>query len=75
MPNFKYIGKAPARPDGTLMYRVRQVGFQVEFPREDPFEILDDGTPQRAFVLKCIRGQVEYDWETREQIKSYEEIV
>lgn len=75
MANFKYIGKAPARPDGSLMYRVRQVGFQVVFQRDDPFEILDDGSPQRAFVLKCIRGQREYDWDTRGQIKAYEEIL
>jgi len=75
MAIFKYIGNAPALPNGNLKYRVRQVGFEVEFLRDSPFEIIDDGSPQRAFVLKCIRGQMEYDWDTRGQIKSYEEIV
>jgi len=75
MPNFRYIGKAPALPNGNLRYRVRQVNFEVEFPRDSSFEILDDGTPQKAFVLKCIRGQHEYDWDTKGQIKAYEELV
>jgi hypothetical protein len=72
MPTFRYIGKAPALPNGNLKFRVRQVGFEIEFPRDDPFEIPD--TPENAFVLKCIRGQMEYDWDTKGQIKAYEEI-
>jgi hypothetical protein len=75
MPTFRYIGNAPALPNGNLKYRVKQVGFEIEFPRDDPFEIPDDGTPQRAFVLKCIRGAMEYDWDTHGQIPQYEEIV
>ena len=72
---FRYIGKAPAMPNGNLIFRVPQVKFEVEFPRDDPFDIVDDGTPQRQFVLKCIRGAREYDWDTGGQIKQYEEIV
>lgn len=75
MPQFRYIGNAPALPNGNLKFRVRQVGFEIEHPRDTPFEIPDDGTPQRAFVLKCIRGHREYDWDTHGQIKAYEEIV
>jgi hypothetical protein len=55
------------------MYRVKQAGFSVTFQRDDPFEIAD--TPENAFVLKCIRGAMEYDWDTGGQIKQYEEIV
>jgi hypothetical protein len=75
MPMFRYIGKAPARPDGTMMFRVKAARFEIVFPRDAPFEIPDDGTPARAFVLKCIRGHHEYDWDTKGQIKAYEEIV
>lgn len=75
MPQFTYIGKAPALPNGNMKYRVRQVGFEIEFPRDAPFDIPEDGTPQRALVLKYIRGQMEYDWDTHGQIKAYEETV
>lgn len=71
---FRYIGKAPALPNGNLIFRVPQVKFQIEFPRDEPFQIVDDGTPQRKFVLKCIRGAREYEWDTGGQIKQYEEI-
>jgi len=71
MAQFRYIGKAPPMTDGKYRYRVRQVGFEVEFEPDEIFTIPDNQT----FVLKCIRGMMEYDWSTRGQIKAYEEIV
>jgi len=71
MAQFRYIGKAPPMANGKYRYRVKQANFQVEFDPDEIFEIPDSET----FVLKCIRGQMEYDWSDRGQIKAYEEIV
>lgn len=70
MAQFKYIGKAPPMVNGKYRFRVRQVNFQVEFEPNEVFTIPDSET----FVLKCIRGMMEYDWDTRGQIQAYEEI-
>ena len=71
MAQFRYIGKAPPMANGKYKYRVRSAGFEVEFDDGATFEIPDTET----WVLKCIRGQMEYDLDTGGQIKSYEEIV
>ncbi len=71
MAQFKYIGKAPPMASGKYKYRVRQVAFEIEFDPEEVFTIPDT----EPLVLKFIRGQMEYDWDTQAQIKAYEEIV
>jgi hypothetical protein len=71
MPQFRYIGNAPPMASGKYKYRVRQAGFEIEFSPGETFTIPET----EPFVLKCIRGQMEYDWDTRGQIQAYEEIV
>jgi len=71
MAQFKYIGKAPPMASGKYKYRVRAVNFEIEFAPDEVFTIPDTET----WVLKCIRGHREYDWDTKAQIPSYEEII
>ena len=71
MPQFRYIGNAPPMANGKYKYRVRSVGFEIEFSPGEIFEVPDS----EAWAVKCLRGQMEYDWDTKGQIKSYEEIV
>jgi hypothetical protein len=67
MAKFRYVGSAMPRADGTYAFRVPQKKFELTFYPADVFDIPDS----ELFVLKCIRGHI--DWETKQ--KAYEEIV
>ncbi len=56
MPMFKYIGLAPARPDGTLEFRVPSAKFFITFKKENTFEVPESAG---AFVLACIRNHID----------------
>jgi len=71
MANFRYIGKAQPKANGKYTYRVRSCNFSIEFLPDEVFSISDTETR----VLQYIRGQMEYDWDTRGQIKAYEEVL
>jgi len=67
MAQFRYIGSAPPRPDGTYTFRVRSKNFSVTFNDGETFEVPDS----EEFVLKCIRGILDFDTQTN----SYEEVL
>ena len=67
MAQFRYIGTAPPRADGTYEFRVKSKGFSVTFLPGEAFVVPDD----QPFVLKCIKGHI--DFFSKE--KDYQEVV